>query len=412
MRLRAMKRGIRVLLGAVPFGENNVGDEAILECVVGIVRSAAPGADIAVSTHDREATAAKLGVRTVPLFGFERPYTADDLKSAMADAEVFIWAGATGLSDYPENAVALLDAARAAGAKTALWNVGMNGELNPAKYRVLPGRRQRLLEGVTRLSKHRLDAMALQEAHWEARARHRVKEGVDAADLVVTRDYPSRDELSRCGVSRPVLVGADSAIRTPTTPLEQLNIPAEARRILDGPERKVGVCISAQRRVRQRRDLIQFLDQVVEDGSTRILFIPMNPITDADLMAELQREMKYPERTGLVTGRYEPADISAIASRLDVVISSRLHLLILASIHHVPLIGIARGSKVDNYLAPYGLRPVGSVDACRFPEVYHETQRLLAERESFERVSRRVFADLEQRLTSATAELEQLLSSV
>ncbi len=407
-----MKRGIRILLGAVPFGENNVGDEAILECVLGIVRSAAPEADIAVSTHDREATAAKLGVRTVPLFGFERPHTPSELTSAMSDADVFIWSGATGLSDYPENAVALLNAARAAGAKTALWNVGMNAELNPAKYRVLPGRRRRLLESVTRLSKHRLDAIALQEAHWQAHARRRVKEGVDAADLVVTRDYPSRDELLRCGVSRPIWVGADSAIRTPTTPLEQLTLPEEARRILEGPERKVGVCISAQREVRQRRDLVQFLDQLVEDGTTRILFIPMNPITDASLMAGLQREMKYPERTGLVSGRYEPADISAISSRLDVVISSRLHLLILASIHHVPLIGIARGSKVDNYLAPYGLRPAGSVDVCRFPELYQETQRLLAERESFERVSRRVFVELERRLTEATAQLEQLLSSV
>ena len=114
----------------------------------------------------------------------------------------------------------------------------------------------------------------------------------------------------------------------------------------------------------------------------------------------------------MMSGRYEPADISAVSSRLDVVISSRLHLLILASIHHVPLIGIARGSKVDNYLAPYGLRPAGSVDVCRFSELWQETQRLLSERSAFERVSRRVLADLERRLTDATGHLEQLLARI
>jgi len=60
-------------MGGVPYGRNNVGDEAILECVVGLIREIYQDGRIVVSTDDQEGTARRLGVDTVPLFGFAPP---------------------------------------------------------------------------------------------------------------------------------------------------------------------------------------------------------------------------------------------------------------------------------------------------------------------------------------------------
>lgn len=407
-----MKHGIKVLLGAVPFGENNVGDEAILESVVGIVREVCPDADIRVSTSDRAGTARKFGVETVPLFGFDAPYSKYDLDQAVAGLDLFIWSGATGLSDYPENATAVVDTARRAGAKTVLWGCGMNDELNPAKYKTLPGRRQTLLRRITKLTGGSFDAISNWERHLETRARSCIRKTVSAADLVVTRDFPSREQLQRSGVEREILVGADSAIKMQSANFDQIALRASTRELLSRPTRKVGICISAQREVDNRYGLVRFLDQVVADGSTEILFIPMNPLTDSKLMAELRGQMQYPERTGVMSGYFDPQEVTAIAARMDLVIASRLHLLILGSIAHVPMIGIARGSKVDNFLEPYGLKPAGSVDDCDFDALWTETQRLLNNKASFQERSAKVRTEQLARLSKAMEELRKVFQSI
>jgi polysaccharide pyruvyl transferase WcaK-like protein len=107
-----------------------------------------------------------------------------------------------------------------------------------------------------------------------------------------------------------------------------------------------------------------------------------------------------------------PREILAIADRLDLVISSRLHLLILASVLHVPIIGISRGSKVDNFLTPFGHTSAGSVDECDFEHMRNEVDRLIDSRAEFEGVSTAVHEMLLQRLEKAKGRFAELLSRV
>lgn len=399
---------MKILLGGVPFGRNNVGDEAILECVVRIVREARPDAVISVSTDDGTATAAKLGVRTVPLFGFEPPFDRKEMIRELQSHDAFIWAGATGLSDYPEIPADMLRHAQAAGRRTVVWQVGMNSELNPAKYRVRPGRKRAVLNALTALSLGIFQGVAWEERRRVARAHGRIAEALAAADLVVVRDPESRTQIEACGVTREVCVGADSALL-----LEASANPAfcpEAAAVLAFPGPKIGLCVSAQREIANRGALLACLDRLVESNGRRVLFIPMNPLTDAALMEDLRRAMRYPDRAATLTGRHEPAEILAAAAGVDVVISSRLHLLIFASIVHTPFIGISRGSKVDHFLAPYGLRSVGSVEACDFEALRAETLRLLDGKAAFEARSRAVRRDLLARLDSSRKRLSAVLA--
>ena len=304
----------------------------------------------------------------------------------------------------------MLGIAQAAGRRTVVWNVGMNNELNPAKYRLLPGRRRTLLQLASKLSLGTVDAVAWEERRRQARARRTIAERLAAADLVVVRDPESKLEIAKCAPPLPeVVVGADSALQLQPAAWESLQLPEAAAALLAAPGPKVGVCISAQREVRNRRELLAFLDRVTGDLGARVLFVPMNPVTDAALMTGLHREMARPDRAAVLEGRYDPGAILAVAGRLNVILSSRLHLLIFASIVHVPIIGISRGSKVDNFLAPFGLRAAGSVDECDFAAVLAETARLLAGQTAFADTSRQVRADLLARLATAKERLKAVL---
>jgi len=402
---------MKILLGGVPFGRNNVGDEAILECIVGIIRDIRPEATITVSTDDPDATAAKLGVETVQLFGFEPPFSQTLMEECLAVSDVFIWAGATGLSDYPEIPLAMLEIAHRTGTKTVVWGVGMNDELNPVMYRLQPGKRRTLLNILSRLTLRRIDFTRRMEQESEDRTRNKIVEQLNAADLVMLRDPETLTAVHACGDVPGAMVGADSAELLLPETWEDIRLSAPEKEILGSDARKIGLCISAQRQLVHERELIDFLDRLAE-SQHRIVFLPMNPLTDAELMKKLRGRMKNRDHSVVIEGRREPREILAIAGRLDLVISSRLHLLILASILHVPIIGISRGSKVDNFLAPFGQMSAGTVDQCDFDHMQSELDRLIECRAEFKVVSAAVHEMLLQRLDIAKGKLAALLESV
>ena len=402
---------VKVLLGGVPFGRNNVGDEAILECVVGIVRDVHPNVQITVSTDDRAATETRLGVRTVPLFGFEPPYSRHEMRRSLAEADVFIWAGATGLSDYPEIPLRMLETAHAYGTRTVVWGVGMNDELNPFIYRLLPGKKRALLKLASKLVLGKGDFVAILEKRKERRARNKIVRELNRADLVVLRDPPTLAAVHACGDVPHAMVGADAAELLAPAPWEEVQLEPAARDILESPSRKIGLCISAQRQLVHQQELIELLDRLANQDY-RIVFLPMNHATDAPLMERLRMQMHNREHSVVIGGHRSPRDILAIAGRLDLVISSRLHLLILASVLHVPIIGISRGSKVDNFLAPFGHTSAGSVDECDFGHIQSEIDRLIDSRDEFKEVSTAVHEMLLERMNLAKARLAALMLAV
>ncbi|MDF7799951.1 polysaccharide pyruvyl transferase family protein [Pontiellaceae bacterium B1224] len=399
---------VRILLGGVPFGRNNVGDEAILECVVGILRAVSPGCEITVSTDDQSATEARLQVQTVPLFGFDPPFSRKQMEECIARADVFIWAGATGLSDYPEIPLSMLEAAHRTGTKTVVWGVGMNDTFNPYIYSILPGKRRTLLNLLSLLTFNKIHFAQRLEKQAEDRARDKIAKELNQCDLVVLRDPETLTAVHRCGDVPRAVVGADSAEMLEPADWEEITLTREARQILDSKARKIGLCISAQRKLVHEKELIDFLDRLA-DKNYRIVFLPMNHSTDAPLMEKLRDRMQNKSHSTIIGGRRSPREILAIAGRLDLVISSRLHLLILASVLHVPIIGISRGSKVDNFLTAFGHTSAGSVDECDFDHMQNELDRLIDSRDEFKEVSTAVHEMLLQRLEEAKLRLAQVL---
>ncbi len=394
---------MKILLGGIPLGCDNIGDEAIIACVAAIFRRVFPQAELTVSTAQPEATARKLRLRCVMLYGFGADATCRAFRRDIGDYDCFVWAGATGLSDYPATGARMLAVAQTAGVKTLLWNVGMNSVLNPAFFEVR-GKKRLLLRVLSRCSFGSFDAVRYYENMLDRRMRQRLCRVLAGCAAVIVRDQQSRDELCRSGYPAAV-VGADSALLLPTAAVEALppEFTALAGRCL------IGVCISAQSPLRDPKRLRDCLDDMLAEPGRHVVFIPMNPVTDHAWMADFRRGMTRCEQTTLLTGEDDPAVVQQIASRCAVIISSRLHLLILASNVGTPVIGIARGSKIDNFLAALGRRSVGNVNDCDVMRLRADVEELLASPDEYRRANEHCRAEWLARLAAAEQYLRAAL---
>ena len=364
---------MKILLGGIPLGCDNIGDEAIIACVVKMLKESLPGVELTVATAD-PATAERLGVGTVPAFGFAGT-SLDGFAEAVRRHDAYIWCGATGLSDYPHVGLALLEAAQDEGVPTFIWGVGMDDELNPVFF-TAHGKRRALLK--------MLGLVGWYERRLRARLARRIAAALPRCKGVWLRDPQSVAMLARTGFAGAG-VAADTAI---------LCASPEPRTPNPEPP-TLGLCISTQRQVADL-DGVRSLIAAVCDSGAKVLGIPMNPKTDRALMEGLGVEC--------IAGSTPEAVMDA-ASRCAVVLSSRLHLLILAANVGTPGLGIARGSKLANWLSNFNRTGEGSVGDCDWDATAAHVLAMLKDRGDWDAVRDAAYERLNARMGKARGEL-------
>ena len=376
---------MRILLGGIPLGCDNIGDEAIIAGVVKMLKSSMPDAELTVATAD-PATADRLDVKVVPSYGFAG-VGLEDFAAVAKMHDAYVWCGATGLSDYPDVALDLLDAAQKAGVATFVWGVGMDDELNPVFFRA-SGRRRALLR-LFRL-------VGWYERRLRAKLARRISNILPRCKGVWLRDPPSAAMLAKMGFPG-AQIAADSAILLAGKSFDsEKSVDSEksGRAVAPRPPQTfttLGLCISTQRQVVDLDGVRRMIAAVRESGA-QVLGIPMNPKTDRTLLESLGVEC-IPGTT--------PEAVMAAAATCDVVLSSRLHLLILAANVGTPGLGIARGSKLANWLANFNRQVEGSVSACDWEQVTAHVLAALKERGDWDMVRAAAYARLMARLESA-----------
>lgn len=391
---------MKILLGGVPLGCDNIGDEAIVGCVVRLLRQLVPDPEITVCTRDREGTMSRLDVAAAPLYGFGGDPDLRGFAREVRRHDVYLWFGATGLSDYPENALRLLKIARRHGVPSIVWGVGMNSELNPAFYRA-SGRRLKLLKALS--PGHLPDLAAAYENFLRRRTERHIRRELAACDLVMLRDDPSLAEVRKCGVV-DAEVGADTAILQTAAAVPPLpELPGAVR---------IGFCVSEQSVVSDLDGVAALWDDLLTPPEHRLVLIPMNPVTDKRLMLRLAARSRYPERIECLESA-DPADVQACAGQCRVLVSSRLHLLILGANAGTPGIGIERGSKIANWLANFGESPAGSVENCDFAGIAQRIAAVLRHPDAELRAEvLQVMSAMHRRLDAAAEKLRLALSAV
>lgn len=366
---------MKILLGGIPLGCDNIGDEAIIAAVVKMLKASIPGAELTVATADPD-TAGLLGVEVVPPFGF-LDVGFNGFASVVERHDAYVWCGATGLSDYPHVALRLLEIAQKKCVPTFVWGVGMDDELNPVFFKVR-GKRRFLLS---------IFALArAYERFLRIRLARRIARILPRCKGVWLRDPQSAAMLAKTGFAG-AKVAADSAILlSPTlnSKLPTLNFKLPT----------LGLCISTQRQVADLEGLGRMIAAVRSSGA-KILGIPMNIKTDRALLGKMGVKC-IPGTT--------PDAVMEAAAECSVVLSSRLHLLILAANAGTPGLGIARGSKLANWLANFGESVVGSVSECDWSEVERRVISALKDHGDWESRRKAAYERLYSRLQAARDE--------
>jgi len=347
---------LHLLLGGIPLGCNHVGVEAILICVVEILRRIQPEAEITVSTAIEAETAARLGIKTLPLYGFSPAPRLAEFARTVRQFDLFVWCGANGLSDYPETALKLLLCAQKQGVLTLLWGVGMDSELNPFPSKTYL-KTERMLNCFDKLI--HWGFFSIVEKIRKKRIQQKIRQALEKSLLVVVRDPETAQALLTCGFSRSI-IGADSAML--------LSTATESPVKRENGIYKIGFCLSAQSPILQQDELCALWQRLSDQPEQRLILIPMDSQTDYAYMETLRKRLPHQEHIDMVSSS-EPATIQAIAANCDVVVSSRLILLILAANAGTPIIGIESGSKIRNWLRVFDLKPVGSVSNCEFERI-------------------------------------------
>ena len=376
---------MKVLLGGIPLGCNNIGDEAIVGCVVSMLKSSLPDASITVATAD-PATAERLGVAVVPPYGF-RDVPVEGFADVVARHDAYIWCGATGLSDYPGVALDLLESAQREGVDTYIWGVGMDDELNPVFFRA-HGKRLALLRCFGLVGHY--------ERSLREKLARRIARILPRCRGVWLRDSQSARMLASLGFAG-AKVAADTAILQKGG---SGNAEGSSPHGPSAPTPTLGLCISTQRQVSDIEGLRRFL-ATMRAENVRVVGIPMNTKTDRELLGELGVEC--------IEG-LSPEDVVDAAAKCGAVLTSRLHLLILAANAGTRGFGIARGSKLANWLSNFGLSVEGSVYDCDWDLVAEHVLAALRSRGDWDEVRRTAYEKLNARLEKARGELVEMLA--
>ena len=370
---------MKILLGGIPLGCDNIGDEAIIACVVRMLKWSVPGVELTVATAD-PATAELLGVKVVPPYGFAGVSPAG-FADAVRRHDAYMWCGATGLSDYPHVALDLLETAQKVGVPTFVWGVGMDDELNPVFFKV---------HGKKRLLLSMFGLVGWFERRLREKLRRRIAAILPRCKGVWLRDPQSAEMLASMGFVG-AKVAADTAILLGNGGF--LTQSRQSSRVAEIS--KLGLCISTQRQVADLEGLRRLI-AAVRDSGAKVLGIPMNPKTDRALLESLGVEC--------IAGDTPEAVVDA-AAKCDVVLSSRLHLLILAANAGTPIMGIARGSKLANWLDNFGRTVEGSVYDCDWEKVTAHVLSALKDRGDWDAVRDAAYGRLTARLENARREL-------
>ena len=293
------------------YGYGNLGDEAILAAMTAELHRRHPEAQLTVLSHTPEATASQYGVEAVSRWSL--PAVWRTLRSA----DLLISGGGGLIQDAtsalsPLYYLGLLRLAGLAGTPYMIFAQG----LGPLRH------------SLTRWATARC-------------FRH--------AAAITVRDEQSAQLLADLGVTTPPCeVTADPAVLlepAQSTHIEELLV----RYGLSAEQPLIGIAVRSWPGVEPvppTATLLQYLDRSL---AAQVILIPFQPEQDSGLAQQLASETRG--HIAILDPPPEPREMLGIISRLDLLISMRLHGLIFAAAAQLPAVAVAYDPKVAAFAA-------------------------------------------------------------
>ncbi|HEY9390766.1 MAG TPA: polysaccharide pyruvyl transferase family protein [Mycobacteriales bacterium] len=300
------------------YGGLNIGDEAILTCIVERLRSARPNAELVVFSRRPEHTVERhLADRVVPWRGVSRENVLPDIERL----DLLVLGGGGILYDgEARHYMRAVISAQQRGIHTYGYAIGAGP-----------------LAG--------MEDAAL------------VREGLESMTAFTVRDQETKLVLEDIGLSRRIEVTADPAMLltaeefTPTM-LMQEGVP-EHNHLVGMSVREPGRAATNLDVAGYHALLAEAADFVVHRLDAHILFVPMER-DDIRRSHAVLSHMVAPDRARVLNGDYGPGQILGLMRHLDFVVGMRLHVLIFAAVTGVPFLPLPYAGKVFDFARTVG----------------------------------------------------------
>ncbi|MGH3787742.1 MAG: polysaccharide pyruvyl transferase family protein [Pseudonocardiaceae bacterium] len=300
------------------YGGLNIGDEAILICVLRCLRALRPLARIVLFTRNAQHSECYTGVaETMTWEGASK----GPIVEAVAGLDVLILGGGGVLYDREARRyLQLVGAAQDHGISTFGYAVGA-GPLQDPEDRV-----------IVRTTLNRM------------------------TDLVV-RDQESKLVLEDVGVDREITVTADPALLLPRDEFTQDMMVREG---IPTDVRLVAMSVREPGRAAEHLDkpsyhalLADVADFLIRRLDAHVVFIPMER-QDISHSHGVLSQMSTPDRGRILNGHYSPSQVLGFMDHIDLAVGMRLHFLIFAALAGVPFLPLPYAGKVFDFAQSAG----------------------------------------------------------
>lgn len=312
------------------YGGLNLGDEAILHCIIQQLRQSVP-VDVTVFTRDAEDTRRRHDVeQSISI----RNLTREEARATIQRLDLFILGGGGILYDSDVEAY--------------LREVFLAHEMNvPVMvYAVSAGP----LKNPT--------------------ARKLVGRALNGAAVVSVRDRQGRQLLEDAGVRREIDLTADPALLLEPEPLPPDTLKREG---LESHHRLVGFSVREPGPAAPDIDVERYhamlanaADFMVERLDASIVFVPMErKKMDTQHSHAVVAQMRCAPRATVLKGDYTSRQILSLIGNFDFAVGMRLHFLIFAALQGVPFVALPYASKVQGFIEDLqlGIPPMDMVSA-------------------------------------------------
>jgi len=327
------------------YGNNNVGDEAILTAMLQSLKEEAPESDFLVFSDDPAHTECNYEVKAFPQLplGMKRSFSLFihlafwrflwKLIKVIKESDIFLLGGG-GLLQHDNPGVILFwlskaFLARIMGKRVVVYAIGAGP--------------------IRRIS-----------------SRFFIRLICSKMDFITVRDEDSQRALLCCGLR-------NSFIHVTADPVFTLHLDSVWTERMKEFLRKIGFTAGAKpligfvlfplwsvhkkgRKVSQNEQskynqiIAQTVDSVVTTLDAQVLLVADNYREDPPILKETYHLVREKESTFVIQKHLMPYEFMGIVSQMDVLVSMRLHPLCLATLTRTPVVGIIGHSKVANLL--------------------------------------------------------------
>lgn len=355
----------KIHIGGVYYGLHNIGDEAILSSIIDSFKEY----ELSISSFGSKwilKESPNVEIRDIkvdyvkPKFGlFISPkkklmsnyYKLYKEEQFYKNVDAYICGGATILSDCPWYSLRTVQLACDVDTPVLLWGVGM-AELNDDETK-------RYIKKVLNL--------------------RNVKR-------IFTRDQFVRDRLIDLGVNpEKIDVCYDPAIMIEASDINIKSYLTESQLELYNDDKpKFVFSLSGESDVIQRtplKTIVSAIRTIINKYDANLFLIPTGcgeHCKDRDFLKQIDDEVND-TRITVISAEFSPQDLVTFLARVDVIISSRLHLNILGACAAVPSIGLVRNTKIIDFATLMNL-PYLELEDLKSEEIVEAVDHIFSEK--------------------------------